>query len=302
MDVSIFIQQISSDDPRHRGLAAGVLGLVEEIRGLPKIQQAFRRETKAELREMLEWAGKRLAAAQKRGYDSFEDLLERFGVLREIDERIQHNMSRDEEALLRQIATQIGQDGLKMNMGSTMGRAMIGYAMGGFAGAALHALSDIRHIKDSSEGTNVVGETTTRAVPQAPTQSDFKNTLRELYQNPEPQARVAAMIELGRLRNPALLPHLVIPFRRDPSLEVRATIERVAKGLYLGTLYYNLSQRGVIEKEIEERIGAFRQQLLTEGGGSTGTAPTPRENQEASREEIAKILKQAEAKKRRKGR
>jgi hypothetical protein len=305
MQVATFIQQLQADAPKTRGLAAGVLGLVEEKRAFDTIKAAFAGETHADCRKLLDWAGKRLVAAHERGYDTFEDVLERFGVNRDIQAQVQAGMSAREAELMRRVASSIqSSDGLSMNTVTTVGRSMMGYAMGGFAGAALHALSDIRASR-GHEDAPTFDATPQRAVPQMPTTQDFSEPLREFLQAKDPFAQQRAIVKLGNCNNPAVLPHLVVPFIKAQDADVRTSIENVARGLYLGAWYYQLSQEGVIEREIEKRVQATQRQLkdMTDADrNDTGGAAVPEENRESSPEEIASILKKAEQKKRKRRR
>ncbi|PJF45166.1 MAG: hypothetical protein CUN55_00220 [Phototrophicales bacterium] len=276
-----------------RAQAVSVLGLVEDTRALEPLQAAFPTETEQAVRLAMDWAGQRIAAAVGRGYDIFQDILERFGVKAEIDAFVQADMSEQEAELLRRVAMQSGQSDLSMGIGTSFGRVFIGYQMGGIGGAAMMAMSD--YMKSKAKKDQFIDPTSglvRRAVPQPPTDGDFRAALQVLTTNPDPNARQKALIEIGKLHNMSVLPHLVRPFLRDPDAEVRASIERVAKGIYLGALYAQLSAEGVIEREVQHQIAVFRQdmQQLQQREAAKG-------NQEASAEEIQEILARAQAKK-----
>lgn len=303
MQVGIFIQQLQDPTPKTRALAAGVIGLVEELRAFDAIKAAFPKEAHPDARQMLDWAGNRLLAAHQRGYDTFEDLLERFGVNRDIRDKVQANLSEREAELLRRVAASVhNSDQMKMNAGSTMGRAMIGYAMGGMAGAALHALSDVRASLFHDDAPTF-DDGPQRALPQMPTTNDFTAALRELYKNPNAYDRQRAVVAIGRAHNLDALPYLVMPFIKEQDTETRASIQNVARGLYLGAWYYQLSQDGKIAREIEKRAAQAQQEVndMSANEGS-GAQAIPQENKQASPEEIAAMLRKAEAKKRKRRR
>lgn len=291
MTIIDFLAFISNPDSILRTQAVGVLGMVEDTRALAPIQAAYPRETDDNVRQVMDWTGKRLAAAHQRGYDIYQDILERFGVRAEIDAFVQADMSDQEAELLRRVASQTGQDGISMKAGSTLGRAFIGYQMGGFAGAAMMAMSDIVNSRIHSDGIDPTRGLSRRAVPQVPTERDFRPALTILTTERDPKAREKSIVEIGQINNMSVLPHLVRSFVRDPDPTVRETVERIAKGIYLGAIYAKLSAEGVIEREVQDQIAAFRKGMkeMAQQEASKG-------NQEASPDEIKAMLAKAQAK------
>lgn len=291
MTIIDFLDFISNPEPILRTQAVGVLGMVEDTRALGPLQAAYPRETDDGVRQVMDWTGKRLAAAQQRGYDIYQDILDRFGVRAEISSFVQADTSDQEAELLRRVASQTGQDSMSMKAGGTLGRAFIGYQMGGFAGAAMMAMSDIVNSRIHSEGIDPTRGLARRAVPQLPTEGDFRAALSVLSTDRDPKAREKAILEIGQIYNVAVLPHLVRSFLRDPDLTVRETVERIAKGMYAGALYAKLSADGVIEREVQAQIAAFRKGIkaITDQEAAKG-------NQESSPEQIKAMLDKAQAK------
>lgn len=287
-----FLAFIPHPDPVLRTQALGVLGLVEDTRALAALQAAFPNETDPSVRQVMDWTGKRLAAATQRGYDIFQDLLTRFSVKAEIDAYVQADMSDQEADLLRRIAIETGQSGLSMGTGAALGRAFIGYQMGGMAGAAMMAMSDMVKSRSHSDDFDPTRGLTRRAVPIPPTNGDFRAALETLTTHRDPKLRQQALLEIGRVNNMSALPHMVRSFLRDPDAEVRESVERVAKGIYLGGLYSKLSSDGVIEREVQEQIAAFRKDMK-----AMAQREAAKGNQEASADEIKAMLAKAQAKK-----
>lgn len=293
MTIIDFLQHIQNPDATARTQAISVLGMVEDTRALAPLQAHYPQEPDKKVKQAIEWAGKRLAIATERGYDIYQDILERFSVYTEIRAYVEAGVSDYEADLLRRVAIETGSDSISMGTASTLGRAFIGYQMGGIAGASLMAMSDMARSQSHGEYVDPTQGMPRRAVPQTPTNNDYRPALQALLTHPQADMRVKAMQEIGRAYNLAALPHVFRPFLRDSDPTVRQTVEHVAKSMYLSALYAKLSNEGIIEQEVQQQIADAREELKRMGHRHG----TPKGNQESSPEELQALLNRAQEKK-----
>jgi hypothetical protein len=316
MKLEVLVGGLDNPQPAVRLDVARVLGMLDETRALEAVRERYKVETDPTVHNMLAWAGKRLYEARQAGYLTLEELLQYFGVNREIE-----NMPDPDEAeMMQQLKDNFDMEMVQMKnrankrqMGMAVAAGIGGAMLGGAATGAVAfsgALSAGAGVASSNMGPRPqIG--TSRAPATAPSNVDISIWVRRLRESSEASKREQAAIELGQLNNPAALPHLAAVFVSDPSPQVREAVQRFGKVLYWGAIYWEMEQDGSLAKEIEQRaraIGKIKQKPDTAVPGAPGTtasqstfgASPPPPQPDVDVTEILRKAKQARASRKRK--
>lgn len=287
--------------------ALNVIGLVDETTLYDAVGACYQASSDAQVKAMATWAGKRLHAARQRDFNTIDAIFAYFGIEREL-------ASQDSEAearLIRQLETQMQNELIKGSqdasskrlmmsagmaaMGGLVGGSALGGAMltGGMAAGADMASSNI-------SGQRVGGMSTSRTPAPRPSDMDISVWVKRLRSDPNPDRRRTAAVELAGMNNARALPHFAAAFLSEQIGAVQVAIEQYGKVLYWKQVYWQLSESGALDNIIERR-----QDMRTpadaapSAAAQPGTAPLPEVDKQA---EIARILKQAAAKKKARGR
>lgn len=84
MDTATLINGLDHPDAKFRLHIAHVNGLVEETRALPALHRRHAFEKNADVRCAIGWAGRRVLAAQYRGYNTLDALFEHYRITHEL--------------------------------------------------------------------------------------------------------------------------------------------------------------------------------------------------------------------------
>jgi len=295
MQLDALIGALKHPDAATRVDVARVLGMVEETGALDALRAHYLVETDAAAREAMEWAGRRIYAAQQRGYSTLEALFEHFNITREIE----HTPDEAEAELLRQMQhtfdkelQRMQEDAVRRRTGTALvaglGGMLAGGALGGVAmmSAAMYSGADVAS-SSLSDGVPVGAR---RTPATAPSTLDISIRVRRLREGADARDRELAALELAQLNNPRALPHLAAAFLLDPSPQVRAAAERCGKILYWSAIYWRMERSGEIEAEIRRRIAARGSATPAQ----SVSAPTPAAAPPASEPDVSAILRRAQ--------
>lgn len=312
MKLEVLIGGLNSPDPAVRLDVVRVLGMLDETRALEALRKRHAVETDPVVQSAIGWAGKRLFEAQQAGYSTVDEICRHFGVDREIE----HMPDAAEAEVMKKLQDEMEMDMLRLQqranerrMGMTLaaglGGAIVGGATMGLAAAGGAMLAGMA----SSGGDPRPQIGTQRNPATAPSNSDISIWVKRLHEGSSPAIREQATIELAQLNNPAALPHLAAAFVGDEAPGVRQAAQRYGKVLYWSAVYWEMEHDGSLQKEIEKRAAAIGKNLSkpdpaaestpgTPGGSgapAAGPAQTPAEGDVGAQEDIAEILRKAQA-------
>lgn len=306
MKFNEFIAYLNDPDPAKRISYIRLFGLVEETKAFEAIRGRFGAETDPDVKATLNWAGGRIVAAGKRGYDSLNEIFERY----KINQEIENLEDPDEARLIQQMTSRMEMDihQSKMNAANAQTAQTVGIMAARLAiGGPMSALSGMSGMASgmtpsvdlsSSLGASRPEVGKSRIPAQHPSDTPIDSWFKRMQQDPKPEGRKKILIELMNFNNPNALPLLADFYfvEQDPS--VQAEVERVVKVLYLNQLYWDLTQTGTIGREFEKRATTegkkvTQSMLKTETGGLTDTTEK-RTTQESSSEDLAAIMRKAE--------
>src|SRR5579859_3466582 len=105
------VNQLNAAESQARIEALYTLAMVEETEALPLLTSLWSRETDAEVKKVLNWAGAQINAARKRGYSTIEAMVEAYRIAPVGGQQTPGTTSDDkqttEEAFLRKMAGDI---------------------------------------------------------------------------------------------------------------------------------------------------------------------------------------------------
>lgn len=280
-------------DALQRLNAVIVLGTVDEVEALPTVVAAFKIESKADVRQAMAWAGKRLQAAKQANYSTLDAIFRHFRIERavsaEADEREQRLI--DQMKFKAEMEShQRQQDNIRGAAATTVvSTAFFGFTglMSGMGSASPSGAAFI----SSNIGENGPKHGSQRIMPTRPTNADIHLYVRRLHDDPDANKRAAAALNLARMvNNLDALPELAAVFIDDPKTVVKEAAQTAAKEIYWNAIYWEMEQDGRMRAEIAKRTGtpAGEQVAANPPAGAT-TPPKP------SPKEISDILKKAEA-------
>lgn len=303
MNLQLLAQGLNDPQPAVRLNVVRVIGMVEETQLLSAIRDRFAKEPDPAVKSSLEWAGKRLYQAHQRNFTTTDAIFQHFGIDREIA-----NMQSEEEAeLLKQMQDQLDNELIKMrskavnkqaglNAAAAIGGMALGGAIGGtmMGGAMVGGGADMA---SSNIGPVRQNMSSKRTPAPRPANTNINIWVKRLREDANPEIRKKAAIELGNLNNPAALPHLGVAFTSDSVPDVRNTAEQFGKILYWSLTYWQLSESGFIDGEVNRRFEKIQSGETPPPKFQTQemTAQTP--PAQPKQEDIGLILQRAKAKK-----
>ena len=85
MQLQHFLGELSHSDSTVRQNTICILGLVDETRALPALRLRFTIEPDPEVKQAIDWAGRRITAAQQAGHTVLDEIFRTFKINAEID-------------------------------------------------------------------------------------------------------------------------------------------------------------------------------------------------------------------------
>lgn len=257
---------------------ARVIGMVEETEALDALRTQFAAEQDLDVRNALQWAGRRVKAAAERGYTTLDALLTHYGVYKELREL----GDPDEAAKMRTIQNQMENDMLRGSIeeqerqqrwsnNASMGAIGLSLLAGGggtlFLGGGMGTPAPNVDFGPSGPSRTEIGAKRTPATK--PSAADISRPLKKLREAPDALERRRAIVQIGELNNTAALPYLAQTAAQDPDEDVRKMAERWGKLIYWGAIYWQMEQDGSLEtlmrkkgKELREKHGLTPDQTL----------------------------------------
>ncbi len=242
--LGLLLNQLRSAAPQDRIEALCALVMLEETETLGVLADLWKTETHPEVRQAVAWAGKQIQAAKQRGYTTAAAMAEVFRLNRGPDEK-----DLEEKRLLSQVQTnahleQIKQHGSDVDKrigqiaknAAAAGALSMAFGLGpgaavGMMGSAVSASSNL----DSDADKPRIGQEP--ITPARPSSVNVGTWLKRLV-DPDPKARVAAILQLRDFNNPAALGPLGKQFATDASPEVRLAAQQTGKLIYFSALYW----------------------------------------------------------------
>lgn len=240
------LNQLDNPQPESRIEALCTLVMLEETQALSVLEQKWKTEQHDEVRRAIAWAGKQLAAARGRGYTTAAALAQTFRLHLVPDEK-----EIEEKRKLQQIQTSINiqqakdygtsetdrQVGNAVKGAATVGALGIAFGLG--AGAMLGAMpTGVGPSSSLSDGTTEKPAIGKEAItPPRPQTTDIKLWLKKL-DDPNPQTRSSAIVQLRDFNNLAALGPLGMHFVKDPDPAIRQAAQQTAKHIYFSALYW----------------------------------------------------------------
>ncbi|GIL14044.1 MAG: hypothetical protein BroJett038_27640 [Chloroflexota bacterium] len=260
MNLEDLLNGLKADDATTRLQAARIIGLLDETLALDALAARYRVENIGEVKAAIAWAGKRVQTARQAGYTTLDAIFKHFHIEYEIENREDER----EAELLRKMQLDMDMQLLRERSGKA-GSAALGAAIGGMLmgaqGMMIGAMSGLTPGADAlSSGLEErpqIGKR--RVLPTRPGDGDIRLIVRRLLDDPNPDKRRKAAIDLGSIsNNPAALPHLAQAFVEDAVQAVREAAGRAGKLIYWNVIYWEMEQSGEMAREIERRAAARR--------------------------------------------
>ncbi|GAB4572086.1 MAG: hypothetical protein Kow0077_10520 [Anaerolineae bacterium] len=259
MQIEYLIANLQNPQPQVRMDVVRVLGMVEETLALDALRKRYEEESLPDLKQTVLWAGRRIYAAQQRGFNTHDHVLHYFGVVREVeqmeDETEAELLKRMEQELhLEMIRRQRDATRTKNNMtagvlAATAALGMAGLPVGGVSpGSLLQAGAEVA---SSNLGVNRPQIGRQRTPAMRPTNTDITVWLKKLANSADRKACIDACRQLVELNNPAALPHLARVFVSTDDPEIRQAAEEAGKRLYWNSIYWQMEQDGTLAEDIE---------------------------------------------------
>ncbi|NWG15242.1 MAG: HEAT repeat domain-containing protein, partial [Chloroflexi bacterium] len=258
MNLEDLLNGLKADDASARLQAARIIGLLDETLALDALAARYRVETAAEVKAAIAWAGKRVQAARQAGYTTLDAIFKHF----HIEYEIENQEDKREADLLRKMQTDLDMQLLRERSGRA-GNIALGAAIGGVLmgpqGMLIGAMSGLTPGADAlSSGLEErpqIGKR--RVLPTRPGDGDIRLIVRRLLDDPNPDKRRSAALDLGSIsNNPAALPYLAQAFVEDAVQVVREAAGRAGKLIYWNVIYWEMEQSGEMAREIERRAAA----------------------------------------------
>ncbi|PJF43930.1 MAG: hypothetical protein CUN55_06625, partial [Phototrophicales bacterium] len=285
--------------PETRRISACIIGVVEETSLLIALHEKYTQETDAPTQKIMLWAGKRLIAAEKRGYKTLDEIFRHFGIDRELE----HRQTEEEIRLLEQMNAElenelIGKESkakqkqLLLTAGVLLLQAQQSGGIVAIPGAPISGAE----IASSNLGPVRQQISRERTPPLRPSNTDISVWVKRLQNDTDSQMRIASVRELALQNNIKALPILATQYLKESNATVKEEIERAAKILYWSAIYWQMSQDGSLEKEINERLTI----MMAETSFVDSTSENGADAHEVinNNEDISEILRRVEAKRR----
>lgn len=289
--------QLVHADPIIRLSAVRIVGLVEETTLLPSLRERYKNETEEAVRKGIDWAGKRLFAAQQRGYSTVDAIFERFNI----SKWMATFSSTDEEKLVRRMQHEVDmQRGVSPNITGQTAAIILGGAVGGLMGASMMAQQyATSNMMASYDRPDREAFTTQRDPTTRPTTMDISAWVRRLQIEADGRKRMELARELVGANNPAGLGALANAYFAEQEPGIREVLEKSTKMLYWQQVYYQMEHDGRLQQEIDKRLVEMGK---LKSGESSAEALGANEPAKQPSQDISEILRRAEAEReRRKG-
>ncbi len=239
------LDRLDDPKPESRIEALCTLVMLEETQALPALGQKWRSEQHEEVRQAIAWAGKQLTAAQQRGYTTSAAMAQAFRLHlapdeKEIEEK--RKLQQIQNAVNIQQAKQYGsgetdrQIGNAIRTAATAGALGVAFGLGASAimGAMPSGLGPSSNMSDGSEKPAIGKEP---IIPPRPQSTEIKIWVKRL-DDPNPQIRSSAVVQLRDFNNLAALGPLAMCFIKDPDPAIRAAAQQTGKHIYFSALYW----------------------------------------------------------------
>jgi hypothetical protein len=240
------LDQLDNPQPELRIEALCTLVMLEETQALPTLGQKWKTEQHAEVRSAIAWAGKELTASQQRGYSTSAAIAQAFRLHLAPDPK-----DIEEKRKLQQIQTNINVQNAKQYGGSDTDRQVgnavrgaatagaLGIALGSFggvlAGGMPAAVGSSSNLSDGTTEKPGIGKEP--IIPPRPQTMDIKVWLKRL-EDPTPQVRSNAIVQLRDFNNLAALGPLAMRFIKDPDPKIREMAQQTGKHIYFAAVYW----------------------------------------------------------------
>ena len=307
MNIAKLHDYLGDSNPEIVVSALRLVGLVEETTLFDAVRAAYMNAANDDVKLAADWAGRRLHAAKQRQHTTLDAIFDFFGI----DREIANSGTEEEERLLKDLDAQMQNEMMRRNQDAagkklmwSAGAAALGGMVGGAAVGGMMFNSGMAAGADMASsnisGQRIEGMSTQRAPAPRPSDLDVRVWVKRLRSDANPDKRRGAAMELASMNNPTALHHFGMAFQHETVPAVQAAIEQYGKVLYWKQAYWQLTEDGTIEAEVSKRRAAkpppkAQTTPLSHTAADTGPTDTPQRDE---REDIAKILKQAEAKKR----
>jgi len=276
MNADVINRGIRAPQPVARIKAVWLAEMLEETETLPDLMIQYHAESVDEVKQAIGQAGRRLRHAVDRNYTTIDAICEHYLIDRMIFEmpsrhetQVMHRVRSDGESLSANIGRGV--------LGTTLGGAVLGSTGAGMVGGVSSAGS-------TSQG--FMG----RSYPKDPRDDEVRPHLQVLRKSRDARQRVEAILRMGGILNPKVLPEIAIAYKKDDSTEVRDTAERIGKRIYWNAVYLMMERNGTMAEVIEQRA---------RDAGKLDAEAVPAGRDDASPDEIAAMLAKAQNKKKR---
>lgn len=252
------LNRLTSPDAHTRLQTARVIGMLDETAALDALAAAYCAETVSEVKASLGWAGKRVQEAGQTGYTTLDAIFKHF----HIDYELQAEQEKNEAELLKKMQHDAEMQLLRERSGKSGNMAagmLIGGALLGAQGMVMGAMTGLTPgaevLSSGLEERPHIGAK--RIPPTRPADTDIRMMVRRLQDDPNPDKRRKAAIDLGSVsNNPAALPYLAQAFVGDADTAVREAAQRAGKLIYWNAIYWEMEQSGAIGQELQRRKAA----------------------------------------------
>ncbi|MBI5668856.1 MAG: HEAT repeat domain-containing protein [Chloroflexi bacterium] len=255
MNLQGLLNGLTSPDAHTRLQTARVIGMLDETAALEALAAQYQVETVSEVKASLAWAGRRVQEAWKTGYTTLDAIFKHF----HLDYELQAEQDKNEAELLKkmqhdaemQLLRERGGKSGNMAAGMLIGGALLG-AQGMVMGAMAGLTPGAEVLSSGLEERPQIGQK--RIPPTRPADTDIRMMVRRLQDDPNPDKRRKAAIDLGSIsNNPAALPFLAQTFVADADTAVREAAQRAGKLIYWNAIYWEMEQSGAIAQELQRR-------------------------------------------------
>lgn len=262
METLKLIMSLYDNDPKIRNQSALIVGMVNETAALGALEQRYREETDTDVKQSLQWAGRRVEQANKARYTTIDAIFEHFQINRELTSGIDP----DEADALRHSNSTTESGFSHIKMGSMLGADQLQTG---------HLDGERRQNK----------QTFLRLRPIVTSEIDISVKIKRLMDMSDPKRQKNAALELKDINNPAALPHLSWIVCHHENKEVCALAEKAGKHIYWNVNYAIMEHNGRLKLEMDKRRA---HQIMSQP--MSAMAVTPASNPD----DLASILNQAQ--------
>lgn len=237
METLQLIQGLYNNDTGVRHQSALVIGMVQETSAIGALEQRYREEPDATIKDIVLWAGRRAQQGQRQGFSTIDAIFKHFQINRELASGIDPE---EADALRHQV--------------SITDTHSTGGALGGIR---LGSMMTAEHLKTG----NLAGErrldpkAVLRLPPVKITDTDISLKIKRLMDSSNPRRQKLAALELGDINNPKALPYLARLMYQNQNAEpaLMEVVERIGKQLYWNFNYATMEKNGRLNIEIAKR-------------------------------------------------